>query len=38
MPIIPGLGSLRQEDHEFQASLGYIDCLKGKTITKNEQA
>jgi hypothetical protein len=24
MPIIPGLQRLRQEDHEFKASLGYI--------------
>jgi hypothetical protein len=30
MPIIPALGRWRQEDHEFQASLGYIVklCLK----------
>jgi hypothetical protein len=24
MPVIPALRRLRQEDHEFQASLGYI--------------
>jgi hypothetical protein len=24
MPIIPALGRLRQEDHKFEASLGYI--------------
>jgi hypothetical protein len=29
-PIIPALGRLRQEDHEFKASLGYTQkpCLK----------
>jgi hypothetical protein len=33
MPIIPALGKLRQEDHELQASLGYLvrPCLKTKT-------
>jgi hypothetical protein len=32
-PVIPALGSLRQEKHEFKASLGYIAraCLKTKT-------
>jgi hypothetical protein len=24
MPIIPELGRLMQEDHEFQAGLGYL--------------
>jgi hypothetical protein len=24
MPIFPALGRLRQKDHEFKASLGYI--------------
>jgi hypothetical protein len=23
-PVIPALGRLRQEDHEFQTNLGYI--------------
>jgi hypothetical protein len=32
MPIIPALGKLRQEDHEFKGSLENIDrpCLKKK--------
>jgi hypothetical protein len=27
MPVIPTLGRLRQEDHKFKASLGYIARL-----------
>lgn len=32
MPMIPALGSLRQEDSEFQASVGYIvgPCFQRK--------
>jgi hypothetical protein len=31
MLVIPALGTLRQEDLEFEASLGYIEtCLKKK--------
>jgi hypothetical protein len=32
MPVIPALRRLRQEDHEFKTSLGYIarPCLKIK--------
>jgi hypothetical protein len=31
-PVIPAFGRLRQEDHEFKASLGHIArlCLKKK--------
>jgi hypothetical protein len=32
MPIIPELGRLRQEDHEFKASLDYIVRLKKKLL------
>lgn len=36
MPVVPALGSLRQEDHKFRVSLSYIvrppcskvECLK----------
>jgi hypothetical protein len=31
-PVIPALGILRQENHEFEASLGYTErfCLKNQ--------
>jgi hypothetical protein len=36
--VIPALGRLSQEDHEFQASLGYIwrTCLKNKQTNKKK--
>jgi hypothetical protein len=39
MSIIPALGRLRQEDHELEASLGYIvrPCLKKRKRKKSEQ-
>jgi hypothetical protein len=32
IPEIPALGRLRQEEHQFKASIGYIarPCLKNK--------
>jgi hypothetical protein len=38
MFVIPVLGRLRQEDHEFKGSLGYIErhCLK-KTKQTNKK-
>jgi hypothetical protein len=38
MPVIQGLGRLRQEDHEFQARLCYIvrTCLKKTPKNKKE--
>jgi hypothetical protein len=39
LPVIPALRRLRQEDHEFLASLGYIArlCLKNKNKKKKER-
>jgi hypothetical protein len=34
MPAIPALGRLKQEDHEFEPSLGYIDLVSKKTNKK----
>jgi hypothetical protein len=34
MPIIPGLGRLRQEDQEFKASLDYNKKKKKQLIGK----
>jgi hypothetical protein len=34
MPVISALGRLRQEDHEFEVSLGYIVKLCLKNIRK----
>jgi hypothetical protein len=37
MPVIPALGKLRQEDHKFKATLGYLFSKKKKksqTTTK----
>jgi hypothetical protein len=35
--VIPTLGSWRQEDLEFEASLGYIAGVSQKTKTKHQQ-
>jgi hypothetical protein len=40
MPIIPALGRLRWEDHEFEASLSYNiarPCLKEKSKKSKEK-
>jgi hypothetical protein len=34
VPIVPALGRLRQESHEFQASLGYTVKLSQKFFLK----
>jgi hypothetical protein len=36
MPVIPALGRLRHEDHDFKASLSYIvrPCLRKKKPKK----
>jgi hypothetical protein len=37
--VIPAVGRLRQEDHKFKASLGYVMrlCLKNKQANKLKQ-
>jgi hypothetical protein len=39
MPIIPALGRLRWEDHEFEISLGHItrSCFKKKKKRKEKK-
>jgi hypothetical protein len=36
MSAIPALGRLRQEDHQFEVSMGYVTrpCLKNKNNKK----
>jgi hypothetical protein len=37
MSVIPALGRLRQEDQEFQASMGYRETLRKKKKRKKEK-
>jgi hypothetical protein len=38
MSAIPALGRLRQEDHQFEVSMGYVTrpCLKNKNKNKKK--
>jgi hypothetical protein len=36
-PVIPAVGRLRQEELEFQASLGYRSCLKKTKQTRKKK-
>jgi hypothetical protein len=37
MSVIPALGRLRQEDQEFQASMGYRETLRKKKKEKKKK-
>jgi hypothetical protein len=39
LPVIPALGRLRQEDHKFETSLGYIESwtTQGDPVSKIQQ-